>query len=718
MRPLITLAVFGAMALAENMNGEYTIANPNPNAKTQFSTVYTDEYVDVYSPPITTRYSEVFWTMMDAVPLPKELVERFNDKVMAITGFEQDQVFKTANGDVGVPITWQYNHHFEAYLHGAYSKLAVREADPTIDPHALRKRYEMTNVADDPRANSSIPAGQWFSEGNGGESRKSFHGYPAGMVQLIDSPTAFQIQPMQIDTRNRNYNGSDFRPGPLPRSAASPPNAHYSGLLECPCTTRINRTIEVQYNTLTTGTCPTLVRSPADCFQGATRVGIDPRLIKANTTINDPKQPRGCFLVVKDNSYTAVYNNATNDGATCGSSTHVKGTAKSLVELTVDLDASNNNTATITMTGPAQVWFGVGFDATTMADLPYTIVVNGTGGVMERRLGDHDPGRVLSPSVTVVSNTVENNLRTVVLTRSMKGQSSDYYTFDIATGTNINFINAYGDTPDFQYHKERTATSLSLLAVDAPTCICDGGATGSINGLKFSKNCLPEPNGDLLQQHNPTCDIRDYQGGLHCCHHQWYLLDADQEIPVEPMTYYMKFRFWYQEYRPDYHQNLIRLYYQTEAWAGEYDVVKCDDSIPHDQCVQEISAHFKVSDMLKDCDVRTGVSCTGKRKNGINLIYVSGHCHAPSCLSMELYNADTGELICEVLPSYGKGTGGRFDELDYVALAPCLFGSADEGLNEPMFLNYDTNLMSIKRNNNTYSHYGEMASWQMRGVHV
>jgi len=27
---------------------------------------------------------------------------------------------------------------------------------------------------------------------------------------------------------------------------------------------------------------------------------------------------------------------------------------------------------------------------------------------------------------------------------------------------------------------------------------------------------------------------------------------------------------------------------------------------------------------------------------GINLIYAGGHCHAPSCISLNLYNADTG----------------------------------------------------------------------------
>ena len=80
---------------------------------------------------------------------------------------------------------------------------------------------------DDPKPQSQVPASQFFSEGNGGEFRKSFHGYPAGMAQLIDSPTNFHIQPMQIDTKNRHYNGTDFRADILPKASAAPPNASY-----------------------------------------------------------------------------------------------------------------------------------------------------------------------------------------------------------------------------------------------------------------------------------------------------------------------------------------------------------------------------------------------------------------------------------------------------------------------------------------------------------
>ena len=38
------------------------------------------------------RYAEVFWTMMDEVPLDPELVARFNGKTMAVVGYEADEV--------------------------------------------------------------------------------------------------------------------------------------------------------------------------------------------------------------------------------------------------------------------------------------------------------------------------------------------------------------------------------------------------------------------------------------------------------------------------------------------------------------------------------------------------------------------------------------------------------------------------------------------------
>ena len=79
------------------------------------------------------------------------------------------------------------------------------------------------------------------------------------MAQLIDSPATFHIQPMQIDTKNRDYNGTDFKAGILPKESTAPQNASYSGLLECPCTTRIHKEINITYATQTQGTCDTVI---------------------------------------------------------------------------------------------------------------------------------------------------------------------------------------------------------------------------------------------------------------------------------------------------------------------------------------------------------------------------------------------------------------------------------------------------------------------------
>ena len=62
------------------------------------------------------------------------------------------------------------------------------------------------------------------------------------------------------------------------------------------------------------------------------------------------------------------------------------------------------------------------------------------------------------------------------------------------------------------------------------------------------------------------------------------------------MTYYLKFRFWFQEYKN--HLSLERFYYQTEAYSGEYDIPKCPRDIPLNECVHSITAHWNARDMI------------------------------------------------------------------------------------------------------------------------
>lgn len=182
------------------------------------------------------------------------------------------------------------------------------------------------------------------------------------------------------------------------------------------------------------------------------------------------------------------------------------------------------------------------------------------------------------------------------------------------------------------------------------------------------------------------------------------------------MTYQMKFRFYFKEYDPRI-QNTVWLVYIAQP---EYDIVKCPPGTPQLECVQVNKARFTVSSMMNNCSSRDSFSCTGVGSNdpkvtaGVKLIRINPHCHAPTCLSMELYNEDTGELICGVRPI--RGTGSEvFNEKSYVNIPPCVWGHSS-GLREPPMLHLNTNLLAIKRCNSTFGHLGEMGHWQMRGV--
>ena len=286
MWPLVPLLV-GApgpfepnISSAPNLNGEYVLSpTPHgPHAQAKFPTHYKDypggaEYFTVYSPPISTLYSQVFWKGLDPVPLPDEVVKRYAGRGMAVIGFEMDQVIRGAKGDgsddIQIPITQAYNHHFESTMTGVKSRMRkVRFTGPD-DPrlaalkarhhgHRLPREDEAWVVDELAEGTGGIPTHQAFGGANGGEYRKSFHGYAPGYAQVIDSPEAIQITPMQIDTWQRDAmpragqpGAAKFVPGPVPRASLAPtsgPDAIYSGLLECPKTTRVHADLDNEYS--------------------------------------------------------------------------------------------------------------------------------------------------------------------------------------------------------------------------------------------------------------------------------------------------------------------------------------------------------------------------------------------------------------------------------------------------------------------------------------
>lgn len=142
--------------------------------------------------------------------------------------------------------------------------------------------------------------------------------------------------PMQIDTWNRdkmNLTGSPFVPGPLPKHSLSPSEgALYSGLLECPLTDRVVKTIEggagfnTTYNAAIfqcsknqTG-CEHSVGTAEECFN-ATRdlPGLNNATIKTAQG-SSPDLPSGCTISQDPTSgiMTAFFNTY-NSQKCCGS---------------------------------------------------------------------------------------------------------------------------------------------------------------------------------------------------------------------------------------------------------------------------------------------------------------------------------------------------------------------------------------------------------------
>lgn len=120
----------------------------------------------------------------------------------------------------------------------------------------------------------------------------------------------------------------------------------------------------------------------------------------------------------------------------------------------------DTSTAEIKFSGPDGVWYGVGFN-NTMMNGTYAIIVDGYGNVTERMLGYHQSGLLLTPTVTVTSDTTDDSGRTVVLTRSMTGKGAYYYTFDSSISS-INLIYAFGNTPTLAQHQNENIGAIQM----------------------------------------------------------------------------------------------------------------------------------------------------------------------------------------------------------------------------------------------------------------
>jgi hypothetical protein len=529
---------------------------------------------------------------------------------MAIVGWEIDQVRRTPAGDVSVPISASYNHHFGSVMIGAQSSFRKVLLEGPNDPLAHQVMKHTTGcgtvawdqpqyIVDGPELSPrGLATRQQIPSGNGGEYRKTYHGFSPSQALVIDSPTALQVAPMQIDTWNRekmNISGPSppkFVPGPLPRASQAPKvGALHSGLLECPMTTRLTKVVSsAKYVTVQKGLCKEPILTFYECFQAAA-VLLGPDAIVENKTDQQANQPSGCFLAAASSS----------------------------------------------------------------------------------------------SSVTVVFNDLASDTECSTASRCVCPENPT--PFGQATGSLL-------------YHATNQSADV-----------------GSGEAAYFRQKCASWPATNLLEQRNPTCDVRYYRGGQWACKHMWSLLDADQEIPWtdQPLVFHHKYRFWVQPYDEKYHHPLVlgetvgSPLLIGSPW--EYDVPKCAPGVPGCAMVNGTWLH----------------TINGSMMGRHTFVTLNTHCHAPTCFSVSVFacakgtaladcNSTTGKLICEVKPIYG-GTGhpdisgSRFDEPGYIAIPQCHWGGSEYGLEAPLDLD-GVPLHVVKTSNATEGHYGEMSGGQ------
>eukprot|EP00483_Globobulimina_turgida_P009239 UN09258 len=228
--------------------------------------------------------------------------------------------------------------------------------------------------------------------------------------------------------------------------------------------------------------------------------------------------------------------------------------------------------------------------------------------------------------------------------------------------------------------------------------------------------CVDEPRSDMLRKgdgtqrygiQNAACNIDTYHGGLVCCSHKFMLTDKKQEsqIPLNKTDkYFLKFRYYFQEYNSvnKSHKHLHHWVFLIDDAVNDYEEDNLESLYGIKGDVGKISAHLTVRDLGLE-DIKGSY-----QDNGVGIPYVpfysnttimplvmTPHCHAPSCIREEIWNADTNQIICNMSALYGDEQYGSlydiFNEPYYITIVPCIFGY-QPGLQYPFTFTQDTNI--------------------------
>ena len=140
-----------------------------------------------------------------------------------------------------------------------------------------------------------------------------------------------------------------------------------------------------------------------------------------------------------------------------------------ITDYSVQFDVTSTE-VTMTMKLPELAWLSVALDASSMGSINKDVVVYDSTGIQDRYLN----GQVTPPSDGSLnqnwsqsSNTVTNNVRTVIATRALNTGDAKDYVFTTSSGVRLPLLWAKGDTGTFGYHGENKGPASSTLGTEA-----------------------------------------------------------------------------------------------------------------------------------------------------------------------------------------------------------------------------------------------------------
>jgi hypothetical protein len=213
-------------------------------------------------------------------------------------------------------------------------------------------------------------------------------------------------------------------------------------------------------------------------------------------------------------------------------------TLNSLMTLKIDKNATTS-IVTVTLTGPSDKWFGIGFNAISMSNGTDCLYYS-TSLVDSGITGNGAPTTDVTNEWTVISNNlVSGTTRSLVVTRNFVGGAGDY-TFGY-NDNSLNMIWAYGSSSSLAYHSGRGSAALGFtLGVEDFTSlnnisIAPNPSNGIFNITKnnqmtISKVSVFDINGKVLKVIDSELSLEAIQINLSDFSKGVYFLEISNDI--------------------------------------------------------------------------------------------------------------------------------------------------------------------------------------------